>query len=134
MNIVWFIWGLPQNIIGLFLYLCCAKVSHVKEVNGRFVCFVPDKNIGAVSLGIFILFFADFGDRFKEVLSHEYGHTIQSKILGPLYLLIIGLPSIIWAGCFCWYRKKYHVNYYSFYPEKWATYLGEKYYKEEEEL
>lgn len=31
-------------------------------------------------------------------LRHELGHTRQSKILGPLYLLVIGLPSLIHAG------------------------------------
>ena len=32
-----------------------------------------------------------------HTIKHEYGHTIQSKWLGWLYLLVIGLPSIIWA-------------------------------------
>jgi len=31
----------------------------------------------------------------QRTLVHEYGHTIQSIILGPLYLLIIGIPSSI---------------------------------------
>ena len=30
----------------------------------------------------------------KRLLVHEYGHTIQSLILGPLYLIVIGIPSI----------------------------------------
>lgn len=28
---------------------------------------------------------------------HEFGHTIQSRYLGPLYLFVIGLPSVISA-------------------------------------
>ena len=31
---------------------------------------------------------------FTDDVYHEYGHQIQSKRLGWLYLLIIGLPSI----------------------------------------
>ena len=54
---------------------------------------------------------------------HEYGHSIQSKILGPLYLLVIGLPSIIWAGLFEKYRNKHKISYYSFFTEKWANKL-----------
>lgn len=55
---------------------------------------------------------------------HEGGHSIQSKYLGPFYLLIIGLPSIIWAGCFKGYRKKHNISYYSFYTESSADKLG----------
>jgi hypothetical protein len=59
---------------------------------------------------------------------HEYGHTIQSLILGPLYLFVIGIPSIIWCNskkCVK-LRKEKGVSYFDFYPEKWANFLGEK--------
>jgi len=67
---------------------------------------------------MFILFYADYGDQHYRVLQHEHGHTIQSKILGPFYLFVIGLPSIIWAGLFNKYREKNNVSYYSLYTEK----------------
>lgn len=57
-------------------------------------------------------------------IKHEYGHRIQSFYLGPLYLLVIGLPSVIWAGCFENYRKKNKILYSSFYTEAWADKLG----------
>lgn len=59
-----------------------------------------------------------------DYILHEYGHTIQSRKLGPLYLLAVGLPSIVWAGCFKNYRKKKDISYYSVYPENWADKLG----------
>ena len=59
-----------------------------------------------------------------DYLMHEYGHTIQSQKLGPVYLLVIGLPSLIWAGCFEKYRIKHKKSYYGFYTEKWADKLG----------
>lgn len=31
----------------------------------------------------------------NQLLVHEYGHTIQSLMLGPLYLAIIGIPSTL---------------------------------------
>ena len=60
----------------------------------------------------------------SDYIKHEYGHTLQSKILGPLYLFVIGLPSLIWAGCFEDYRKENKISYYDFYTEKWADKLG----------
>jgi len=51
-----------------------------------------------------------------QMYQHELGHTIQSKILGLLYLLKVGVPSIITVnfGTYhdnCWY-------------ETWANNLG----------
>lgn len=60
----------------------------------------------------------------ERTLKHERGHTKQSYILGWLWVPIIGIPSIIWAGCFGWLRAKYNISYYSFYTEKWADKLG----------
>jgi hypothetical protein len=55
---------------------------------------VPIGNYGAVSLGQFIFIFSRYGN-VSYIERHEYGHTIQSHLLGPLYLLVVGLPSII---------------------------------------
>jgi hypothetical protein len=30
-----------------------------------------------------------------DYIAHEYGHTLQSHKLGLVYLLVIGLPSLI---------------------------------------
>lgn len=111
----------PQNLIGYIgCWIYCynpfykykdAVVTHIKG------------NWGAVTLGKYI--FADdtyFFD--KDIIAHEYGHRLQSRKLLLLYLIVIGLPSIIWAGCFEWYRVKYNKSYYNFYTEKWANRLG----------
>lgn len=64
----------------------------------------------------------------RRLLVHEYGHTIQSLILGPLYLIVIGIPSTLWG--FLPYcnkkREKEKLSYFSFYTESWANDLGEK--------
>jgi hypothetical protein len=31
----------------------------------------------------------------NDMFRHEYGHTIQSRILGPLYLSHVAIPSLI---------------------------------------
>jgi hypothetical protein len=91
---------LPQNLIGGIMYLIFKrKALRIQKYKDSIVVFLPG-NIGAASLGMFIFFFADFRSQTDYVVRHEYGHSIQSKILGPLYGIVIGIPSIIWAGCF----------------------------------
>ena len=38
----------------------------------------------------------------SELYMHEYAHTLQSKIWGPGYLLMIGVPSLVGAGLDVW--------------------------------
>ena len=122
MKILHFIWGLPQNLIGLILYIFLAPKHPHKQYKQSYVCVMPKSWGTGVSLGMFI-FVSNIDN--EKTIKHEYGHTIQSMILGVLYLLVIGLPSIIWAGCFDKYREKHNISYYSLYTEKWADKLGE---------
>ncbi len=64
----------------------------------------------------------------RRLLVHEYGHTVQSLILGPLYLIVIGIPSTLWGFLPCCNKKrvKEQLSYFSFYTESWANSLGEK--------
>lgn len=113
------LWTLPQNIIGFIGYMIFRK-GYKYKYNGAFIIEVPNK-YGSVSLGNFIFVSNATGE---ETIKHEYGHTLQSKKLGWLYLFIIGIPSIIWASCFEGYRKKHNISYYAFYTERWANKLG----------
>lgn len=61
----------------------------------------------------------------KRLLVHEYGHTIQSLILGPLYLIIIGIPSTLWGFVGAKKRKDDQIPYGAFFTEGWANRLGE---------
>ena len=65
--------------------------------------------------------------QFSRLLVHEYGHAIQSAILGPLYLPLIGIPSLIWANtAVCSARRRTRsISYYAFPPEASANFLGE---------
>ena len=78
---------------------------------------------------MFIFVTKHTGEDLKRMITvHEYGHTIQSLILGPLYLFVIGAPSLLWAGipAFGRMRRRRQMSYYRFYPERWANHLGEK--------
>ena len=112
-------WELPQNIAGYITKLIF-KAQYVSDYKTANV-FHWKVKYGSMSLGKYI-FMCDPSD--KETLKHEYGHTIQSKYLGWLYLLVIGLPSLTWAWCFEGYRTKKGKSYYDFYTERWANKLG----------
>ena len=120
-NILLIIWGLPQNILGSIIWFICkvCKKNNTDNYRGKVIVFWNLKS--GLSLGSFIFVNPIAGENTKN---HEYGHTIQSNFLGPLFLIVIGLPSIIWAGCFDSYRRKHNISYYQFYTEKWADALG----------
>lgn len=114
------LWQLPQNLLGAIIWFVCqVNKRTTQHWNGRLI--VEWGLNSGLSLGYFI--FVRSANAEKTV-KHEYGHTKQSLLLGWLYLIIIGLPSIIWAGCFGNYRAKHRVSYYAFYTESWADKLG----------
>ena len=114
-------WGLPQTLAGALLYLCYRRSPH--EALGGAVHTRWPRGDG-LSLGMFIFTPESGGDWDGRMVWHEYGHTFQSLMLGPLYLLVIGIPSAVWCLCFQDYRKKNHVPYAAFYTERWADLLG----------
>lgn len=127
-----FIWGIIQSLVGAILLLIAKKMNKVISVtNYKTVMlvnldksFLKGTTFRGVSLGGFIFIVKDLlGDETEEIIKHEYGHCLQSLLLGPLYLLVIGLSSVIWNVFFKKYRVEKKVNYYSFYTEKWADYL-----------
>jgi hypothetical protein len=125
-----FIWELPQNITGMLVFVFlknkdCIVITRIEHY--RF--FIETKRI-AVSLGSFV-FWTKAGNRFPDLKNdcrmHEYGHTRQSLMFGPLYLAVIGLPSLARVFYRRWYRKKYNkpwTRYFDGYPENWADKLG----------
>lgn len=120
-NILLIIWGFPQNILGSIIWFICkvCKKNPTDRYKGKVIVFW--NLMSGLSLGNFIFVNQAASQNTKD---HEYGHTIQSNFLGPLFLIVIGLPSIIWAGCFDRYREKHNISYYRFYTEKWADALG----------
>lgn len=113
-SILLYIHQLPQNILGL-LFLLFIKGGERVSVDG--IAFYHAKGFhGGISLGKYII----LGEYCKKSVKHEYGHCRQSQMLGWLYLIVVGLPSILHAA-FC--RCKRH-SYYSFFTERWADKLG----------
>lgn len=115
-----FIWQLPQCLVGIgvILFYILAK-KDIRYKDG--IAVVTQFPAGGVSLGEFIIIHQYCDD--EETRKHELGHRVQSRMLGPLYLLIVGIPSV----CLCLMaRKSSKINstYYEHFPENWANKLG----------
>ena len=84
-----YLWQLPQMILGHLLRIVYkgGDTEHEDAVVRRSI-----KMQGGISLGKYIIVnqWAT-----KTTIMHEYGHCLQSKRLGWLYLVVIGLPSIV---------------------------------------
>lgn len=96
-------------------------------LNGIEFRYAEFTNGSAVSLGNYIYLDVKYAGisetRQLFTVNHEHGHQIQSLYLGPLYLLVVGLPSL----CLNIYSRMKHKNnkwYYSKFPENWANKLG----------
>lgn len=130
--LVQFTWGLPVNIAGGIAFLICTKIRkrRYQRFGYAFIVFLP-WNAGGLSLGLFI--FAKENHPKKcwtyNTRIHEYGHTWQCLLLGPLYYPIIALPSLIWCTFFDKFRKKHNISYYALYCEAWANSFGQRFSK-----
>lgn len=121
-------WEIIQNIIAKIVMVLFKAKPIAKYRDATIYTWNQQ---GGMSLGAHIFVdletFDETDKTHLDFIKHEYGHTIQSKYLGPLYMFVIAIPSLIWAGCFEEYRRKNKISYYTFYTEKWAEELGEVY-------
>ena len=123
-------WGLPQSLLGAVIALIFRKCPHA-WYQGSYVTVWPLRS--SMSLGMFLFLRQSWTPQEKALLTHEYGHTVQSLLLGPLYLLVIGLPSFLWAGFapLVRLRKRKKLPYSWLYTERWADRCGAKFAKKD---
>lgn len=106
MKTLWaWVWELPQMLIGTVIYVVLLPFTKpLFKYNGTRVRQFKKLNVGSLSIGRYI--FISYGYRFSKnetfykILEHEYGHIIQSRLVGPWFLIAIGLPSILRAMWF----------------------------------
>ena len=119
-SIKW-LWQFPQNMLALCIegILCQAAYREGKADGNTIIVNIVLPS--AMSLGDY-LFVNPMSS--QKSIQHECGHSKQSDILGPLYLIVIGIPSLLhnMAHYLC---SKIGIkwNYYSFYTESWANKL-----------
>lgn len=125
------LWELPQNVLGvvnLAALLARGGVAQMARERGRLMVEITVD--GAVSLGYFVFYsakdnaYVPVGPENKD---HEYGHSVQSRMLGPLYLPLVGIPSVSRVGVAVMHRAltgKRWRGYYEGWPERQADELG----------
>ena len=118
------LWQAPQTAVGLLI----VKVLRGAKRQTAGVSYYDAPLSGAVSLGEYIIV-----DRrlYKDddTIRHEHGHQIQSQRWGWLYLLVVGLPSVIRViydrtAHASWTAEERSAWYYGGWPEKQADILG----------
>lgn len=125
------IWEAPQSLLGLLnlaVQRLLGNIEALEQRHGR--VFVRLRGAGAVSLGYFV-FWSTHDTAFVRVNPHndlhEWGHAKQSRLLGPLYLLVVGVPSSLRAtyAMAQWpFTRRPWEGYYDGFPEAWADRLG----------
>ncbi len=108
------IWQLPQTLVALLMMPFLGKLTRVASRHNC-ICYQGEHMQGGISLGMFCFVSKSLAERETSVMHELDGHTVDSKILGPLYLLVIGLPSLLNA----WLH--FTKCYYDFYTERWAN-------------
>lgn len=97
-------WGLANSVIGATVaqaYNSINKIGSVTEMEGMLAL---SGGTGSDSKKAFTIGHLSIGPdgytaTWKDHLFvHEYGHYIQSQIFGPLYLPVVGLPSLCSAA------------------------------------
>jgi hypothetical protein len=111
MKLLLWIWQLPQHLLGL-LFLAYWKIvgTVLKEKFETATIYLVDKKNGTKFAGVSLgstIFINKNRSLNPYIRPHEYGHSLQSQMLGPLYLLIVGVPSVtmaLWSTI--WYNME----------------------------
>ena len=111
-------WGLVYTIMGYLLMLLLIPFGKIKRSFYSNLCFefygwFPLKGFG-FSLGT--VFFTT-KDPAGYLVIHEFGHTIQNAIFGPLTLFVVTIPSMLRF----WYRRIYERVTKSFYKPPYES-------------
>lgn len=111
------LWQLPQCLVGVLMLPFLGKLTLIEKRNYAWA-FRSPKMCGSISLGCFV-FLEPYSSKRETIIAHELdGHTKDSKIWGPLYLFVIGIPSLLNAWL------KLSICYYDFYTERRANYYA----------
>ena len=129
------VWGFPQTLAGLAVFAAYRDRPHF-PYHGAVVT-LWGRPYRSMSLGPFLFVEGDLEgfknpeapdhEKLQRILVHEYGHTVQSLMLGPLYLPLVGLPSVVWANAPRLKARRHRLasSYYAFWPERNANWFGE---------
>ena len=110
-------WGIIQSTIGFIGFLIFVNKPHFWYKGSIVTVNSVPEFVGGVSVGVFIFMSASFNDVLNkdninyQILKHEYGHFLQSLLLGPL-MLLIGICSI--------FKKVLKTEFVENWADKWG--------------
>lgn len=120
-----FTWGIIMSIIGLIVSLVLIILGNKpqREPSQKTWHFKVKEDWGGVTLGTIYIRDTTSTD---HVSYHEYGHTFQNAILGPLFPFLVAIPSCIryWIFEFRYRKGLPNPDYDDFYVEHSATLIG----------
>lgn len=102
----------------LFIYKKINNDCEINKYNGILQVKINDY-WGGCSLGLIYLRDFESSDSINE---HEFGHTFQNCLLGPLFIFLIAIPSVIRY----WFSGKLNKPYDAVWFEDSATQIGRK--------
>ncbi len=126
MKILLILWQLPQSLVFwsmyVFLYFRKEVLEYYWDENLEiYVLTHSNSFLTSCGLGLFMIIADNQNNTIMRL--HEKGHCRQSLYLGWLYLLIVGLPSVI-LNLTARKNETVNKNYYNYFPENWADKLG----------
>lgn len=122
-------WGFIQTFAGALLTVFLLLKEPKRQRVFFHGAYAVDWHLaGSMSLGAFLFLSSGLGTLRDKVMVHEYGHSLQSLILGPFYLPVIGIPSLLWTNLPAAKRKRSEkqIPITRFYTETWAGNAAEK--------
>lgn len=125
--ILTFTWGIISVILGSIVALFAIVTGHKPKRFGPCVMFVMGKHWGGLSLSPFIFVSKNAEiDPTKATMCHEFGHTLQNCILGPLVIFFVYIPSAVryWIYWIRASRGLYLWDYYGVWFERTASECG----------
>lgn len=119
-----FTWGIIMTLLGYiiaFILLLCRRIPYKYQTT---FYFKIGKSWGGLELGM--IFIRDKESN-NTIEPHEYGHSFQNALYGPLAIFIIFIPSFIryWYQEFRNKKHKKNKPYDSIWFEGSATDIGE---------
>lgn len=121
-----FTWELPQQLAGVVgghVNNAIDNVQSVSHYEGATLLETRAENWGGYTIGSIVT--ADKNTAASptdDIFKHEFGHYLQSQKLGPLYLPVIGIPSLGSAA----FNPAKHSQ---FYTERWADQNSNSYFQ-----
>jgi RHS repeat-associated protein len=123
-----FTWELPQQLAGVTTGVVNNWFGNVRSVShseGATLVETQSSGWGGFTLGSVI--HAQRGTEASasdNLFVHEYGHYLQSRRVGPLYLPVVGAPSLVSAVVNDYQGHK------QFWTERWADRLSERHFSQ----